>query len=248
MFFPQGTGRQRLSGINSSPLISWPVCCLVVSQPVLRVVRTSCHWIKELLWIIHSLTFLFLFGCLGFTVHHNLFYNTIGDTWVYHQQTLDTVSLTVSEFGCTPLPQSSVAIGNLWRKIIGVKVICISRWHGRYAERHVVCLARGQTSHSHIHIHKRNCKYRRTAFWLAQCFQKNRKHHVTLQHIVTEKGELFVLGESCSKMRFFFFLKADTKTWLANNSVVNLRSELCSMNWFTFPILLELWFHSKLVW
>lgn len=33
IFLPQGTGGQRLTGINSCPLISQPVRCLVVSQP-----------------------------------------------------------------------------------------------------------------------------------------------------------------------------------------------------------------------
>lgn len=205
MFFPQGTGRQRLSGINSSPLISWPVCCLVVSQPVLRVVRTSCHWIKELLWIIHSLTFLFLFGCLGFTVHHNLFYSTMGDTWVYHQQTLDTVSLTVSEFGCTPLPRSSVAIGNPWRKLIGAKVICISRWHGRYTERHAVCLPRGQTSHSHIHSHKRNCKYRRTAFLISPVFSEEQETSCNTSAYSNRERRVVCAGRKLFKKEIFFF-------------------------------------------
>lgn len=71
---PQGTGGQHLTGINSSPLISWPVCCLVVSQPFHRVVRTSCHGIKELLWNIHSFAFLFLFSSLCFNVHHHFFF------------------------------------------------------------------------------------------------------------------------------------------------------------------------------
>lgn len=61
-----------------------------------------------------------------------------------------------------------------------------------YPEWQVVCLPQGQMSHSPWRTgHKRSCKYRHSAFGLAHCFWKHRKHHLKLFYIVKEKGKLF---------------------------------------------------------
>lgn len=230
---PSGDRGTSLTGINSSPLISQLVCCLVVSQPFRLVVRTSRYSIKEVF-------LLYAFLCLPVFVQDpelyctsQPFYSTMEGTWVSHQQTLDTVSVAVSSVR-SPLPPAFP------RAVLLLEPCVVKYWEQRwYAacidtavilnDRLYVSLG-GQTNHSHQHIsHKRNCKYRHLAFRLAHCFQNDRKHHVTLWCIVTEKRELFVLGESCLKKSF---LRTDTKTWLRNNSVVKFRSELGLLNWF----------------
>lgn len=67
MFLPQGTEGRRLTGINSRPLISRPVRCLVslLWEPLVIVSKSSYR-------IYIPLPFLFLFGSPCFTVHHNL--------------------------------------------------------------------------------------------------------------------------------------------------------------------------------
>lgn len=120
------------------------------------------------------------------------FYSTIGDSecLISRHSTLRLWQFSLLPLRCCPLPQSCLTIGALCRKILGAKVICLSHWHSRYPEWQVACLPRGQTSHSPRHTgDKGSCKYRRSAFRLAHCFPKHRKHHVTLQYIVTEKGE-----------------------------------------------------------
>lgn len=158
IFLPQGTGGQRLTGINSSPLISRLVCCLVVSQPFRRIVRTSCHSIKELSWNMHSLAFLFLFSSLCFTVHHNLFTVQWGtlECPISRHMTLCLWQFPLSGLWCSPLPQSCVSIGALCRKILGAKVIRLSPFDTAVIlnGRLYVCLGARRAIHTHTLVTK----------------------------------------------------------------------------------------------
>lgn len=210
IFLPQGTGGQRLTGINSCPLISQPVRCLVVSQPFVPLLWEPLVIVSKSSYRIYiSLPSCFCSAlCASLYITTFLQYNGLHlsvpsvDTW--HCVFDSFLFSSLLGLWCCPLPQSCVTIGALCRKILGAKVICLSHWHGRYPEWWVVCLPQGQTSHSPRHVgHKRSCKCRRSAFRLAHCFWKHRKHHVTLQYIVTEKKGV-VPGESCLKKPCFF--------------------------------------------
>lgn len=68
IFLPQGTWGQSLTGINSSPLISWPVVCVVVSQPFVLLLWEPLVIVSESPYKIYiSSTSCFC------TVHHSVF-------------------------------------------------------------------------------------------------------------------------------------------------------------------------------